>query len=113
MAYDQLLADRIGRVFSAKKVKFKEKEMFGGIALMVKDKMCAGIIKNDLMARIDPEIYADALKKKGARPMDFAGRPMKGFVYVAPEAIDSAQELSYWIGLCLDYNPRAKSSKNK
>ena len=113
MAYDQHLADRIRKVLDGAGVKYKEKEMFGGIAFMVKEKMCVGIVKNDLMARIDPDIYDTVVKKKGARPMDFAGRPMKGFVYVSPAGIDSAKDLKYWINLCLEFNPKAKSSKKK
>ncbi|MDD8017762.1 MAG: TfoX/Sxy family protein [Bacteroidota bacterium] len=113
MAYDLHLADRIRKILADQSVRFKEKEMFGGIAFMVNNKMCTGIIKNDLMARIDPEIFDSALKKKGARPMDFAHRPMKGYVYVSPEGIDSSKDLKYWIDLCLDFNPKAKSSKKK
>ena len=113
MAYDLHLADRIRKVLDGQSVKYKEKEMFGGIAFMVKEKMCAGIVKNDLMARIDPGIAGEALKKNGARPMDFAGRPMKGYVYVSPNGVESAIELKYWIGLCLEFNPKAKSSKKK
>lgn len=113
MAYDLHLADRIRKVLNGQSVRYKEKEMFGGIAFMVKEKMCVGIVKNELMARIDPEIYDDAIKKKGARPMDFAGRPMKGFVYISPRGIDSAKDLKYWITLCLEFNPKAKASRKK
>lgn len=111
MAYDFHLADRIRTVLKKSGIPFKEKQMFGGIAFMVKGKMCVGIIKNDLMARIDPEIAGEAMKKKGARPMDFAGRPMKGYVYVSPEGVDSSRDLTSWVKLCLDFNPKAKSSK--
>lgn len=113
MAYDLHLADRIRALLERADVPFKEKEMFGGVAFMVKNKMCVGIVKNDLMARIDPDIAPSALTKKGARPMDFAGRPMKGFVYVNPEGVDAAKDLKYWVDLCLEFNPKAKSSKKK
>ena len=113
MAYDLNLADRIRKVLVDKSVRFKEKEMFGGVVFMVKDKMCVGIVKNDLMARIDPEIESEALKKKGARQMDFASRPMKGYIYVNPAGVDAAKDLRYWIDLCLEFNPKAKSSKKK
>jgi TfoX/Sxy family transcriptional regulator of competence genes len=113
MAYDQHLADRIRTDLETRGVKYKEKEMFGGIAFMVKEKMCVGIVKNDLMARIDPEIFDAVVRKPGARPMDFSGRPMKGYVYVEPKGIDTAKDLRYWVGLCLDFNPKAKSSKKK
>ena len=80
---------------------------------MVNGKMCVGILKDDLMARIDPDVYDSALKKKGCRPMDFTGRPMKGFVFIGPNGIASVKDLKYWLDLALDFNKRAKASKKR
>ena len=113
MAYDEYLADRMRLILKEKHVTYSEKKMMGGIAFMVNDKMCVGITNNNLMARIHPEIYEDALKRKGCRPMDFTGRPMKGWVFVSPEGIDTDEELAGWIQLALDFNPLAKSGKKK
>jgi TfoX/Sxy family transcriptional regulator of competence genes len=113
MAYNEHLADRIRRIFSDRHVTFEERKMMGGLCFMVDDKMCVGINKNDLMARIDPEVYSDALKRKGSKEMDFTGRPMKGFVFVEPTGTDLEKDLEYWIKLSLDFNPKAKSSKKK
>ena len=113
MAYDEHLAERIQKVLDDKKVRYSGKKMFGGIAFMVDDKMCVGIIQNNLMARIGPEKYEAALEKDGCIEMDFAKRPMKGYVYVEPHAIDLDTDIEYWVQLCLDYNPLAKSSKKK
>ena len=85
--------------------------MMGGLCFMVDGKMCIGIVGERLMARIGPDAYGQALTKKGCHRMDFTGRPMKGFVFVDPSAIDMEDDLAYWIGLCLDYNPKAKKSK--
>ena len=111
MAYDNFLADRIRSVLKDKKVPFTEKKMMGGLCYLVDDKMCIGIVKDNLMARIDPGIYDDSLLRKGCREMDFTGRPMKGFIFVEPEGIDMDEDLDYWVQLCLDFNPKAKSSK--
>ena len=46
--------------------------------------MFIGIVKNDLMVRVGPDRHEEALAKAHVRPMDFAGRPMRGYVYVAP-----------------------------
>ena len=113
MAYNELLADRIRKVLSDKRISALEKKMMGGLCFMVDDKMCVGIIKNDLMARIAPEFYDKALTISGCRQMDFTGRVLKGFVLVEPQAIDLDSDLEYWIQHCLDFNPRAKSSKKK
>lgn len=113
MPYNELLADRIRRSMKDRRVIFHEKEMMGGLAFMVNDKMCVGIVKEKLMARVGPDAYESALRKKGCKPMDFTGRPMKGFVFVEPKGIDSEKDLDYWLGLCLDFNPKAKSAKKK
>jgi hypothetical protein len=75
--------------------------------------MCVGIIKNELMVRLDPEDYADTLKLPGAREMDFTGRPMKGYLIVGDEGIDSDAGLESWIDRAITFNPKAKSSKKK
>jgi TfoX/Sxy family transcriptional regulator of competence genes len=113
MAYDEFLAERIRRTFQDQHVSFEEKKMMGGVCYLVDDKMCAGVVKNRLMARIDPEIQPEALARKGCIEMDFTGKPMKGFVFIEPQGTDLEADLEFWIRLCLDYNPKAKSSKKK
>lgn len=109
MAYNEYLAERVERVLNDLFVEFEAKKMFGGMAFMVDKKMCLGITNDELMCRIDPEIYEEALKKDGCKEMDFTGRPMKGFVFVEMDALED--NLEYWVNLCLEYNPKAKSSK--
>jgi TfoX/Sxy family transcriptional regulator of competence genes len=113
MAYDEYLADRISQILREKQTLFVEKEMMGGVCFMVDGKMCVCISKDNLMARVGPEVYEEALKKEGCREMDFTGKPMKGFVYVDPDAIDIDEDLEYWVQLCLNYNPKAKRTKKK
>jgi hypothetical protein len=113
MAYDEFLADRLKTILNRKHINFEEKKMMGGLCYLVNDKMCLGIIKTALMARIDPEMQEEALARKGCREMDFTHRPMKGFVFVDPEGIDNDSDLEYWIEKCLEFNPKAKSSKKK
>ncbi len=112
MAYSENLADRL-RVHLATQEDVEEKKMMGGLTFMVNSKMCIGIVKNDLMARINPDIHDQAIEKNGCREMDFTGKPMKGYVFVSPEAVESEKELSYWVNLALEYNPLAKASKKK
>ena len=113
MAYDEQLADRVRTLIRQKNVPFEEKKMMGGLCIMVDDKMCVGVVKDQLMARIDPDVYKDVLNQRGSREMDFTGRPMKGFLFIRPEGIDMDDDLEYWVDLCLAYNPKAKSSKKR
>ena len=112
MPYNEKIADRI-RERLVELPNIEEKEMMGGIAFMYNSKMCVGVVKNDLMCRIDPDMYEEALEKNGCRPMDFTGRPMKGWIFVEEDAIKSKKNLDYWINLALEFNKKAKRSKKK
>ena len=112
MAYNEKLANRIReRLGEVRKVK--EKEMMGGLTFMVNDKMCVGIIKDEMMCRIDPNLQEEALSRKGCRIMDFTGRPMKGYVMVDETGMRSKKDFDYFIELSLSFNKVAKSSKKK
>jgi len=113
MAYDTYLAERVNRILTEQKVNFYEKKMFGGVCFMVNEKMCCGVLKNQIMARINPEVYEASLNKEGASKMNFTGREMKGFIYINPEGTDMEEDLTFWVNLCLAYNPLAKASKKK
>ena len=110
MAYSEILATRV-RERLAHLSNLKEKQMMGGLTFMLNDKMCVGIIKEELMCRIDPAIYEDALRKKGCRPMDFTGRPMKGWVIIDEHGIK--KDFAYWLGLAVNFNEKAKPYKKR
>lgn len=113
MAYDEHLASRIERILTERNANFISKKMFGGICFMVEDKMCVGIVKDQVMARVGPDAHPEALEKSHVTPMEFTGRPMKGYIYVTPEGVDNEQDLEYWVDQCLAFNPLAKASKKK
>lgn len=113
MAYDLFLQERIESSLNKRKTLFEAKKMMGGICYMIDDKMCIGVVKNELMTRVDPENFEALLSRKGARIMDFTKKPMKGFIFVSPEGIDLDRDLEFWIDECLAFNPKAKSSKKK
>lgn len=113
MAYNEYLQERIELILNDKNVVFEVIKMMGGICFMVDHKMCMGIIKDDFMARVGEPNYESLVTLKGARPMDFTKRPMKGYLYISPEGVDYEKELEFWIEKCLEFNPMAKSSKKK
>jgi len=113
MPYNESLAARIETFFTAKRVAFESKRMMGGLVFMVNGKMCVGIEQARLMARIDPAQVAAALARKGCTPMDFTGRPMRGFVFVSTDVLRTNAQLESWLALALAFNPRAVASKKK
>lgn len=102
MAFDDGVAQRLREVFAGRK-GITEKKMFGGIAFMDRGNMCCGVVKDSLMARVGPDAYAEALKKRHVREMDFTGRPLKGFVYVDPPGFAEDEQLREWVDLCRSF----------
>ena len=96
MAYDEALAERV-RAGLRKRRGISERKMFGGLAFLLNGNMCCGITGSDLMVRVGPDDYEDALAQPYARPMDFTGRPMTGLVYVAGSALNTHEALAAWI----------------
>lgn len=119
MAYYTYLADRIRQQLKEKHIFFEELSMMGGLCFKVDCKMLCGIHfdkkfgDNLLMARVGEAVYKAELEKPNCLPMDFTGRPMKGYIFVTPDGFDTDEELFYWIDLCLAFNPLAKASKPK
>ena len=112
MAYNEKLADRI-RESLVDIPKVEEKQMMGGLTFMVNGKMCVGIIKDELMCRIDPAIHETEIEKQGCRTMDFTKRPMKGYVMIDDTGMKTQKEFDYWLNLSLAFNKQAKASKKK
>ncbi len=110
MAYNENLANRV-REQLVNLQNIEEKEMMGGLVFMYNDKMCVGIIKDELMCRIAPELHETVVEKLGCRTMDFTKRPMKGYILIEEIGMKTQKDLDYWIGLALDFNKHAKSSK--
>lgn len=97
MAYEEAVAGRIRKLL-AKQKSLGERKMFGGLAFMVNGHMAVGVNKDNLMVRVGSDAHADALAQPHARPMDFTGRPMKGFVFVDPPGYADDASLAAWVG---------------
>jgi TfoX/Sxy family transcriptional regulator of competence genes len=96
MAYDEGLAERVRDVL-ADRADVTEKKMFGGLAFMVRGNMSVGVNGEELMVRVGPEQHQAALTQPYARPMDFTGRPMKGYVFVGSEGLEGDEDLETWV----------------
>ena len=102
MAYSEQIAQRI-RAALGGRPDLREQKMFGGIAFMLAGNMCVGVLGETLMARVGPEQYGEALVQPYARPMDFTGRPMRGFVYVEAEGFADEADLQAWVQRCIRF----------
>ena len=110
MAYDEYLGERIERFLASKSANFFAKKMMGGLVFMVNEKMCCGIHIDKkfgdslLMAKIGAAAYEQEIQREECLPMDFTGRPMKGYIFITPAGFDSDSDLEYWIEKALVFN---------
>jgi TfoX/Sxy family transcriptional regulator of competence genes len=102
MTYDEVLARRV-RKSIAGRGRIREMEAFGGVMFMLDDKMCVGVSKDRLMVRVDPSRHEVLSKRPGAQPMDFTGRPMRGFLFIDAGALSDGRTLSSWVGEAVSY----------
>ncbi len=102
MAYNEILADRVRKILSGHK-GLTEKKMFGGISFMLNGHMCCGVLKDDLVIRVGPMYYEKALAEPHIHPMDFTGRPMKGFLFVGTGGYHTDESLSKWVRQAVDF----------
>ena len=102
MAYDNLLAERIRAVLK-RQPGITEKNMFGGVCCLLHGNMLVGIWKDSLIARLGPEVGTAALSQPHVRPMDITGKPMKGWVIIAPTGLVTEKDLKSWITLAIEF----------
>ena len=102
MAYDQALADRV-RSHLAGMSLLVEKKMFGGVGFLVQGNMACGVHGENLIVRVDPQEYQALLARPNVRPFDMTGKPMKGWIFVTPEGLQSEAELAGWVKKGLAY----------
>jgi TfoX/Sxy family transcriptional regulator of competence genes len=104
VAFDEKLAGRVRALLNGKQ-GLAEKRMFGGVAFLLRGKMCCGVLNKDLVARVGVEGYRKALQRPHVRPMNFTGRAIKGFVYVSPEGTRTKRGLQRWLDHCVAFVP--------
>jgi len=102
MAYNEKLAQRIRENLVSLK-RLEEKKMMGGLCFMLKGKMCCGIVKDDLMVRVIDSRYEEALAHPHGRQMDFTGKALKGFAFVAPDGFKKEKDLKYWLDMGVEF----------
>lgn len=96
MAYDEHLANRVRAAFSTRN-DITERKMFGGLAFLCRSRMCCGIVGTDLMVRILDDEFDAVMRRRHVRPMDFTGKPLRGFVYVSPPGFRTSAGLRGWL----------------
>lgn len=77
--------------------------MFGSLVFLLNGNLLVGIWQQSLIVRLGADRAADALTQDYVREFDVTGRPMKGWVMVEPDGLESDQQLAEWIALALQF----------
>jgi hypothetical protein len=77
--------------------------MFGGVCFLLNGNMCVGIWKSSLMVRLGPEQAAAALEEPNVVEFDITGRPMKGWVMVEPDGLETDEQLGHWVQRSVEF----------
>jgi TfoX/Sxy family transcriptional regulator of competence genes len=102
MAFDEGLAQRIREVL-LDNPNIDEKKMFGGLSFLLLGNMSCGVIKDELIVRVGPDLFDTWIEKPHARPFDFTGKPMNGWITVSSEGLTEDQELREWVSLGVEF----------
>jgi hypothetical protein len=96
MAYSEALADRIRQALGRRR-GLGEKKMFGGVAFFLQGNLCVGVWKTSLIVRLESTEAAALLEQPHVRPFDITGRPMKGWLLVEADGLETDELLAGWI----------------
>ena len=103
MAFSEKLAARVRKLLLGQPRSVREKEMFGGLAFLLRGNMCCGVHGDELIIRLAPEEANAALAEPGVRVFDLTGRAMKGWILVGPLGTATAPALRSWVGVAVGY----------
>jgi hypothetical protein len=98
MAYSKSLAARVRQMITSQR-GITEKRMFGGVVFLSGGNMLVCVWEDSLIARLGTAAAEQALRQPYVRPFDATGRPMKGWVMIEPDGMDTDVELRAWIEL--------------
>ncbi len=102
MVYSLNLANRM-KDHLAGLPDLQEKKMFGGVAFLVRGNMACGVHGDEMIVRVGAENYAAALQQPYTRPFDMTGRPMAGWIMVAPAGCEQEHDFEEWIKQGVDF----------
>jgi TfoX/Sxy family transcriptional regulator of competence genes len=103
VTYDEDLAERIREILEAEPA-VTEKKMFGGLAFLVGGNMAiAASGQGGVLVRADPSQSDKLVDTTDAEVAVMRGRPMQGWLRVAPEHLRTRRQLAKWAHLGARY----------
>jgi hypothetical protein len=101
MPFSESLAARI-RDALVRRSGIAEQRMFGGLCFLLHGNILVGVRRDSLIARLGETEASKALKKPYVTQMG-TRRPMKGWVIIGPDGIDTDRQLSAWLDKAVEF----------
>jgi TfoX/Sxy family transcriptional regulator of competence genes len=92
MGYNEDIEGRIDRLLD-RIATITKKRMFGGIGYLFQGNMCFGIHKKSLLLRVSPQKSEELMRSEYVTPFDITGKPMKGWVLISPDILETEEQL--------------------
>jgi TfoX/Sxy family transcriptional regulator of competence genes len=102
MGYNRDLEDKIDRLID-RIGEITKKKMFGGAGYLINGNMCFGIYKESLVLRTSAEKAEELMRSEYIAPFDITGKPMKGWVLVSPDVLDTDDQLLDMLRLSVSF----------
>lgn len=107
MPYSKALAARVRQVLSGHRGVLEknvaEKKMFGGVCFLLHGNIFVGVWQDSLIARVGADRAESALRQEHVREFDVTGRPMKGWVMIDPDGLETDAQLKEWLEQARDF----------
>jgi hypothetical protein len=101
--YDEELADRMRELIGGER-DLTERMMFGGLAFLIGGNMAiAASGQGGVLVRVDPARSDGIVDTTVAETAVMRGRPMQGWLRVAPEHLCTKRQLAKWAQLGAAY----------
>ena len=111
MPYDHNLAERI-RAKLKTYPNIVEKKIFGGVGFLIHGNLACGVHEDDMIVRVGNENNAPALAQPFVRQfMPMPGKPMEGWILVAPQGLEAEANLHHWAELGYEYASKLPEKK--
>ncbi len=101
MPFSESLAARI-RDTLARESDIAEQKMFGGLCFLLRGSILVGVRRDSMIARLGEEEASKALRKPHVTQMG-TRHPMKGWVIIGPDGIDTDRQLASWIEKAVEF----------
>lgn len=103
MPYNQALDQRIQSIIG-NRPGISAKKMFGGVGYMLHGNLVCGVQGEELIVRVGPDKNDASLALPYVRPFPApGGKPMAGWILVAPQGWENELDLAGWIDKGFEY----------